>query len=142
MFGNDNFIIGGKSLLHCYNLEAQNRLKFLDETFPSHIEFNPYYKKFVVTTKFDMRIYNPENGRLENVFTQILPRNNKISTQITSYSTGPSLRKFYVGDNIGNKQFFLILTFLLGNVIQYAAESAAMIREVNNFKNELPMNKY
>lgn len=141
VFKNDNFLLAGRSLVYCFNLEAQDKLKFLEDAYPVHVEFNSYFKQFVVVTKFDVRVYKPTDGLLDRVFTSVLPQNENLVTQITSYCLGTRGRKFYVGDNTGKANRRYNYFYTLGCVVQYTMDNATLLREVNQVTMELPCKK-
>lgn len=69
------------------------------------MEFNQYYNSLVITTDYDVRVYNCYTGKLEKVFVD--PRIAPSETnKIHAYSSGPLHRKYFIGDNKGKIECF------------------------------------
>lgn len=68
--------------------------------------FNKHFKNFVVVTKYDIRIYDSIDGKLNKVFTDLLPNNKKYNPEITKTYMGGRDRKIYVGDNAGHLRLY------------------------------------
>lgn len=123
VFSNDSIVVAGKKLIYLNNVEAENKMKFLEDAYPIYTHFNDYFKVFVVVTKFDVRIFNWTQGQLIEVFTNVLEDFKAYTPIITCYHEGPRTRKLYIGDNTGN-------------VRQYNMKNFEFIKNVNNLEEE------
>lgn len=118
IFNNDSLLLGGKRFFYLFNEETKAKIKSLEDTYPLHISFNEYFKRFVVMTRYEIRVYDSYRGRLQEVFTDVLKQSKRNMTHLLCYVEGSRARKFYIGDNMGCVRI-------------YNMKNAEMLKEVN-----------
>ena len=101
----DNFLLCSHKLYSVVNEDAEVKRAFLRTVSPIWVEFNEYHKMFVVVTKLDVRLYDCSNGRLEEVFVDLLGAVQK-QEMIRTFAVGFKERMFYLGDSAGNVMMY------------------------------------
>eukprot|EP01022_Parablepharisma_sp_SALTPOND_P033267 TRINITY_DN88388_c0_g1_i1.p1 TRINITY_DN88388_c0_g1~~TRINITY_DN88388_c0_g1_i1.p1 ORF type:complete len:1327 (-),score=132.42 TRINITY_DN88388_c0_g1_i1:797-4777(-) len=96
-------IYGRRFILFEKTAEKKRRGNVEDEQYPLHVEFNEYYKTFIMVTKMDIRVYEGNTGQLINIFPNILQSKG---VDITSFCLGERHRKFYIGDINGSVRVY------------------------------------
>ena len=69
------------------------------------MNFNPYFNTLVITTDYDIRIFNCYTGKLDKVYVDQRIVEGENDT-ITGFTDGALHRKYYSGDPLGNIDCF------------------------------------
>jgi len=98
----DNFMVFSRKVLHLTNMNSAAQRNQLQSVVPISVAFNEYHKKFIVVTRQDVRLYNSESGKLDEIFVDLLDGGKTIR----SFDQGARSRMFYIGDSSGNVSLF------------------------------------
>ncbi len=79
---------------------GKSEIRPADDAYPFRVEFNTYYKSFVIATKMDVRIHDCSNGQLVKIFANFA--HDERAGEITGFCMDGKHRKFYVGDAYGS----------------------------------------
>jgi len=115
----DSFIICSKKLYCFDNEDLKKQLMLLDESCPVSVMFNDHFKNFMVLTKYDVRTFNPFNGKMDRAFADLIKPQKGFTPRATIFAIGSKNRKFYLGDN-------------MGNVVMFNTKNGEFLKKVNN----------
>ena len=83
---------------------------------PLWADFNTYYLKLFILTKYDIRIYDAVTGKLVKIFTELQDANS--SAELSSFTFDYRFRKFILGDNAGGIRIYNCSNGALMNVVR------------------------
>jgi len=102
----DNFLVTNKAVYHYNNTQHLAKNQFKRRTNRAlKASFNSYFNTLVITTDYDLRVFNCYTGKLEKVFVdqRIVEGEHD---RINGYHEGALQRKYYIGDPKGNIDCF------------------------------------
>ena len=111
----DKFMIGGKRLF-CFEPLREQTHNYTDDIIPLWADFNTYYLKLFILTKYDIRIYDAVTGKLVKIFTELMDANS--SAELSSFTFDYRFRKFIIGDNAGGIRIYNCSNGALMNVVR------------------------
>ena len=96
----DNLLLFGR---HPRKLANQNiALRKTHSVCAVGVAFNEYHKKFIVATPIDVRLYDSETGKLQEIFVDLV----EAGRNIKCFEQGARHRMFYLGDSAGDVTMF------------------------------------
>ena len=96
----DNLLLFGR---HPRKLANQNfALRKMHSVCAVGVAFNEYHKKFIVATPIDVRLYDCETGKLNEIFVDLV----EAGRTIKCFEQGARHRMFYLGDSAGDVNMF------------------------------------
>ena len=98
--------------------------------------FNTYFNSLVITTDYDIRIYNCYTAKLEKCYVDSRILGNE-SNNIQAYAEGALFRKYYISDNKGTIECFNMVNGEKLKLVNDAADDSEYLKrysEVLNLK--------
>lgn len=109
-------MVAGRRLIW-YELHKESAIKTSSkDVSPVYADFNSYYLQFVVTTKYDIRVYDSITGKLKKIYTEV--QDPKTESELTAFTLDHRHRIFIVGDNSGSVRAYNFSNGALMKVIQ------------------------
>lgn len=87
-------------------LEEALMIGWEDDTIPIYATFNTHYNNIIICTKWDVRIYGAQNGRIQKCFNEIIDK--RTNADLTSFTIDDRNRKIFIGDTFGSIRVFNI----------------------------------
>ncbi|OMJ87796.1 hypothetical protein SteCoe_10448 [Stentor coeruleus] len=95
----DKFAIAGKRLMFFELKSNVSNNEILYDIKPLNVEFNSYYMQFIVSTRFDVRIYDCLTGKLKKIYTDFkTPSEAELTTMVLDHRS----RIILLGDSVGS----------------------------------------
>lgn len=101
---------------------------------PTSVAFNGYFNSLMITSDYDVRMYNCYTGKLEKVFVgqRIIQSDNE---KINGFSEGALQRKYYVADHKGTIDCFNSLNGEKLKVVNEPQEEQKSLKKIADLLN-------